>query len=358
MRLLLLSLLGCSCVLSIDPGRATAEAFHSLFILRNNVLEAKIVIEDSVLKPPHFKNLISGQRLPSPAYIFQAAGGTTLEAADFQVGTAEIERLEAENVSRLSGSFNGWVLSVSLDGLDFIGRWSAELRDGSNYVKIALKLQRRMNSHFRLSSICLLGGSLEGGRVAGKVDGVPVVSNDFFVALEHPRASNSMSEGTYSCCLGWGNATNPDSEASLTLGVVLHGQVRRSFLHYLERERAHPSRRMLHYNTWYDIGTGQQYTAAQAISRVREISNEMGKRGVVLDAFLLDDGWDDPDEGPWKPHTAFSKGLQQLSQTSERFNTSLGVWFSPFGGYHEPRPESNYIYMCVSLYLYDSPYAL
>ena len=339
------SLLALSCALSVDPGPATAEAFESHFIFKNNVLEAMIVIEDHALQPPNFKSLVSGHRLPSPAYVFQAAGGATIEAADFQVKKAEIKRLEAENESRLSGRSNGWILSVSLDGLDFTGLWSAELRDGSNYVKFALNLQRRVKSHFRLSSICLLGGHLEGGRVAGKVDGVPIVSDDFFLAFEHPRASNSMSEGMYSCCLG-SQSNSTTSEASLALGVVLPGQVRRSFLHYLERERAHPSRQMLHYNTWYDIGTGQQYEATKAISRVQEISKQMGQRGVVLDAFLLDDGWDDPDEGPWKPHTGFLKGLQQLSQTSARFKAGpWGLVFSFLEATHEPRPESEFIHV-------------
>lgn len=65
----------------------------------------------------------------------------------------------------------------------------------------------------------------------------------------------------------------------------------------------------------------------------------MSRRGVVLDAFLLDDGWDDPDRGPWEPHDGFSsEALAHLEEISKGLGTSLGVWFSPFGGYHEPRP--------------------
>eukprot|EP00438_Fugacium_kawagutii_P005720 Skav230024 [mRNA] locus=scaffold261:7913:11791:- [translate_table: standard] len=84
---------------------------------------------------------------------------------------------------------------------------------------------------------------------------------------------------------------------------------------------------MLHYNTWYDIGTGQQFTAEEAETRLQQISKEMGRRGVTLDAFLLDDGWDDPDQGPWKSHAGFSDdALAQLEKKAEDLKTTLGVW--------------------------------
>ena len=40
---------------------------------------------------------------------------------------------------------------------------------------------------------------------------------------------------------------------SFVMGVAPAGQMRRAFLYYLERERAHPYRPFLHYNSWYDI---------------------------------------------------------------------------------------------------------
>ena len=40
---------------------------------------------------------------------------------------------------------------------------------------------------------------------------------------------------------------------SFMIGVCPKDQLRRAFLYYLERERAHPYRPFLHYNSWYDI---------------------------------------------------------------------------------------------------------
>jgi hypothetical protein len=51
--------------------------------------------------------------------------------------------------------------------------------------------------------------------------------------------------------------------ASLVTGFVPKGQLRRGFLlGYLERERAHPYRPFLHYNSWYDLGYFNKYNEA------------------------------------------------------------------------------------------------
>src|SRR5690348_17906914 len=38
------------------------------------------------------------------------------------------------------------------------------------------------------------------------------------------------------------------------IGLAPQGQARRAVLAYVERERAHPYRPFLQYNSWYDIG--------------------------------------------------------------------------------------------------------
>ena len=40
---------------------------------------------------------------------------------------------------------------------------------------------------------------------------------------------------------------------SSAAGAVPAGQLRRGFLYYIERGRAHPYQPFLHYNSWYDI---------------------------------------------------------------------------------------------------------
>jgi len=56
------------------------------------------------------------------------------------------------------------------------------------------------------------------------------------------------------------------------------------------------------------------------------------ERGAPIASFLFDDGWDDT-KTLWKFHSGLPDGFTPLKTAAEKFNSSLGVWISPFGGY-------------------------
>jgi hypothetical protein len=115
--------------------------------------------------------------------------------------------------------------------------------------------------------------------------------------------------------------------------------MRRDFLAYLERERAHPYRTFLHYNSWYDLGYFTPYSATDAVDRINAFGRELTeKRGVKLDSFLFDDGWDKHDS-LWKFNSGFPDGFTPLKQTAEKYGADPGVWMSPWGGYSKPKQE-------------------
>jgi hypothetical protein len=123
------------------------------------------------------------------------------------------------------------------------------------------------------------------------------------------------------------------------VGVTPPGQERRGFLYYLERERAHPYRTFLHYNTWYDIGYFSKFDEADCLRVVRAYGEELHeKRGVVLDSFLFDDGWDDP-KTLWAFHDGFPDGFRNVREAVESYGAGVGVWLSPWGGYGQPREQ-------------------
>ncbi len=125
---------------------------------------------------------------------------------------------------------------------------------------------------------------------------------------------------------------------SLVIGAAPAGQLRRGFLYYLERERAHPYRPYLHYNSWYDTAWApfalNEGNCLEAIRACGE--NLVRKHGVVLDGLVFDDGWDNP-RTLWEFHAGFPKGFAPLADLCRQYHTRLGVWLSPFGGYGEPR---------------------
>jgi hypothetical protein len=126
---------------------------------------------------------------------------------------------------------------------------------------------------------------------------------------------------------------------SAVIGVAPAGQMRRAFGAYIERERAHPYRTFLHYNSWFDIGFFTPYSQADALNRIHAIGDELHvKRGVTLDSYLFDDGWDDHND-LWKIRSDFKDGLEPLTKAAAQYGTAPGIWLSPWGGYGPAKKE-------------------
>ena len=138
--------------------------------------------------------------------------------------------------------------------------------------------------------------SAEGARTVGVVRGSPVVAGNLFFACENPLADNRGKEGHVYCSLPWIapiEAGKPFDCASV-VGVAPPGQMRLAFLCYIERERARPYQPFLHYNSWYDIAwVDRKMAEAQCLAVIEVFGRELfDKRGVRLDSFVFDDGWD------------------------------------------------------------------
>jgi hypothetical protein len=115
--------------------------------------------------------------------------------------------------------------------------------------------------------------------------------------------------------------------------------MRRDFLGYIEQERAHPYRTFLHYNSWYDLGFGERYTADGVLDRMNAFGRELvRKRGVTMDSFLLDDGWDNT-HSLWGFTNSFPEGFAPLRATAHKYGFGIGVWLSPWGGYSQAKKE-------------------
>jgi hypothetical protein len=131
----------------------------------------------------------------------------------------------------------------------------------------------------------------------------------------------------------------PESPVTVSsvIGIARPGQMRRDFLAYVERERAHPYRTFLHYNSWYDIGYFSKYSEPEALAVIEAFGTQLARqRGVVLDSFLFDDGWDDP-KTLWGFHAGFPDGFTRVREEASRYGAAPGVWLSPWGGYGDPK---------------------
>lgn len=212
--------------------------------------------------------------------------------------------------------------------------WSVELRDDANYIRQTVELESPDRT-IPLFGAELMDLRLPEPRTIGTVPGCPVVAGDVFCGVEMPGAQNALhgevARVGFSCQL----ALSPDQPYSFSsvIGIAPAGQLRRAFLYYIERERARPSEPFLHYNCWYDLG----YTvnASNLFEVVTRFDEELvRKRGVPVQSYLVDDGWDDPGRGLWIEHQGkFPGGFKSLKARMDPLGAHLGIWISPLGGY-------------------------
>jgi len=189
-----------------------------------------------------------------------------------------------------------------------------------------------------VKDVVLVELPVAGTRSAGTVAGVPAVAEPFFFGLEHPRSVNTTGATGVRCFLprNLPLAAGEAIEHTSVAGVAVEGQLRRSFQYYVNRERAHPFRFFLHYNTWYDL---RDLNERNLLERIELIGKELvKKRAVDLDSFVFDDGWDDP-ETLWDFNDGFPNGFGPHRKAAEGYHSNIGVWLSPFGGYGQSRQQ-------------------
>ncbi|NQT39074.1 MAG: alpha-galactosidase, partial [Planctomycetes bacterium] len=213
--------------------------------------------------------------------------------------------------------------------------WRGILWDGAHYIRQEFSLTAAPDD-VPISGLELLHCRIGEAAQRGSVLGSPVATSGMFAGVELPVGANSVG-GTGDLRCGFGcklklTAGRP-YEFSSVLGVYAAGQLRRSFLSYIEAERARPSRPFMHYNCWYDLG--YHINAAGIVDAATQFQEHLAKPfGLKIEAYVLDDGWDDFHRGLWVTNLdRFPGGFEALSKELAKRDSSMGIWISPMGGY-------------------------
>jgi len=341
------------------PGLAQGKISRSELVLENKVLACTWDISEGRLTPKRITDKLSATTLSlQDAECFQLVlqDGQVMNASDLKIiGRPKLKNLEPNRKScrlaeRLGGRQITVILTSSDDNLNV--EWRAILRDGSNYVRQQVVFKTK-NKTIDVKEIVLLELAAPQAKVMGTVDGSPVVAGNMFFAYEHPLSKSRVLQGSphrFRCSLPCSTLLKPGGPLvqSSVIGVVPQGQsrkgcplaLRRGFLYYIERERAHPYRPFLHYNSWYDIGYGAEKIQERQCLEVIELFGKelIKRRKVVMDSFALDDGWDDT-ASLWQFHKGFPNGFAPLRKVAEKYDSALGAWLSPFGGYGKAKQE-------------------
>ena len=326
-----------------SPGRVNASIAATSLSLSNRVLEACWSISKDSFVGIKLFNRSSGVEIPLPKdpFLITLKGGASIRASEMRiVDGPKIERLPANLGAPRSAERNsGKAIVIRLRDQEGVlsVEWRAIMRDDSTYVRQEIAISA-VRHDIPVAEIRLFDGYVAGSRVVGAVKGSPVIAGDAFLGFENPM-SECRIEANVVCDLHRELPLRQGQEVrySFVFGISPPGQMRRGFLNYLESERAHPYRPFLHYNSWYDIGFDNQFDVAAVESVIRAFGTELvGKRGVKMDSFLLDDGWDDP-QSLWSVNSGFPLGFAPLSKEAKQFGAALGVWLSPWGGYNKAK---------------------
>ena len=313
-------------------------------VLSNEQITATWELDDQKFTPVTVQDNATFQRHPFLGELFSLVltNGEFMHSASWKVvQEPRIESLAGQtNASRLSERLPGQQIVVTLASPDgnIEVTWRGVLRDGSRYLR-QLATFKAKNEPVPVKEIMLLEFPLANARVTGTVDGSPVVADTIFFGVEHPLSVNRGEIGYVRCFLPRGTPIQAGEsfDCSSVVGFVRKGQMRRDFLAYLERERAHPYRPFLNYNSWYDIGYFSMYTEHDVLGVIRAFGEELvKKRGVKMDSLLLDDGWDDYNS-LWRMNKSFPNGLTTVRQVAAKYGMAPGVWLSPWGGYGPPK---------------------
>jgi hypothetical protein len=281
---------------------------------------------------------------PAAAFSLTLADGSQIMSSKMRLLQApKIENLPAQpRAARFSERVPGRAVTASFEDAQHGLRaaWCAILRDGSHYIRQEVELSS-MKESLPITAVTMLDLRVAGAAVAGSVDGSPVTSGTWFLGFEHPLSQSAVANDRLRCALARQLPLKHGRSASYSsvIGTTAPGQLRRDFLRYIERERAHPYRTFLHYNSWYDLGYFTPYDQAGALDVIRAFGEELYvKRGCVLDSFLFDDGWDNH-KSLWDFNSGFPNGFTPVKAAAAKYGAAPGIWLSPWGGYDGPQKE-------------------
>ena len=331
--------------LVLHPGGSTFVDQHGVERFGNAAVEAswKIdgqhLIDMAVIDRVHHRTL----SVVAP-FALVLADGSSIKASDLRLLSPPHEQalpVDAK-AARLAARLPGRSVQASFGdtGGRFRVDWQLVQRNGSPYLREEVSITA-LRQDEKIARVSLLETTVANAEMVGEVKGSPVVAGDLYLGFENPQSDSEVRGSDVRLTLA---RTLPLERGktitySAVVGVVRDGQLRRDFSSYVERERAHPYRPFLHYNSWYDIGYFTPYTEAQALDRINTIGEELHvKRGVKIDSFLFDDGWDDR-SGSWNFSKDFPHGFVPLRKAAAKYGAAPGVWLSPWGGYSKPKQE-------------------
>ena len=328
---------------------------NSVFKIGNRFIERTVALNDENKIPTVILNKISGRSYsvssnefsltivfagfgPAPGKKQNGENPSILTAKDFQFDDYKIlSKNQGSKTLELKYSLADYLYSFNLnvcykikDDEPFIRKW-IEISDSSEGI------------HF-LDRINVEDIEFDEPNFTHGEFGQPVFNNGIFLGVEYPAVENII-DGNHlkmGYVIGEKITKNKIISYPSVIGVSSSPEkLEQSFMTYVDSIKVKGTRPFLLYNSWYDLRNPAIAEGPETIMNEKNVLNRIEsfkkymfeKHHIYLDAFVLDDGWDNYNS-IWEidtghlPHkfTPFIKPLKEM-------NTKLGIWASPFCGY-------------------------
>ncbi len=339
----------CSAILTAGlatvPAHALAAGTAQDNTLGNTAISARWNVADGKLDGLVVTDRINHTTIDvTAAFKLVLKDGTEIAMDDMHLlSTPHRVTLKADpKASRLAARQPGQAVAATFGDKDgrFKVDWRLVQREDSHYLREEVTITAR-EADEPITKVELFDLKADGAIVDGSADGSPVVAGNDWFGFEHPMSQSEAWSGRVRLWLDRELPLKKGQSVSYSavIGTAKPTQLRRDFATYINRERAHPYRPFLHYNSWYDIGYFTPYTADEAVERIHAFGHELvEKRGVKMDSFLFDDGWDDY-SGSWHFSKDFPDGFTPLTKAAAKYGAKPGMWLSPWGGYGPPHDK-------------------
>ena len=210
--------------------------------------------------------------------------------------------------------------------------------ENSNYARLLFSFTP--NRALRVLDVNFTPGLDTAWKSKGNMRGAPLVKAFSFLSSEHPATTYNKGLRSQNLRCDFDLTKGQKWSESMVIGVTPKNQLRRGFLNYIERERAVPFHVFAHYNNWtVTTYVKRPYNEEIVTNTIKNWGEKFIKPyGVKIDTFALDDGWDDYDNSLWEFHKKrFPNNFKPLQPLLKKYNSSIGIWLSPFGGYAHAR---------------------
>ncbi len=169
--------------------------------------------------------------------------------------------------------------------------------------------------------------------------GQPFYIDSLFFGCEFPVTENRISHGRGTIKYYLGKSVGANFECPVTVMGAANSNMLRdvqdAFFEYID-VISQKSDLRLQFNSWYDYMLN--IDADNIEKSFFDNEKNLTKNGVApLDAYVVDDGWNEYKNDFWSFNQKFPNGMSEATELAKKLSSNFGLWLGPRGGYNYNR---------------------